>query len=148
MTVAGAVSADNPCVPTTTIVLLAVFAAGLIQATRDGRHRRSGWRWFGVWALTGFLAAFATLSFAIGLLILPLAVVALAVSFRFATGAEMLGLVGGVGAMCVLIGALNVDEGTQVRWWFGVGTVLVAAAASAYWGCRRLGSDTRRRMSC
>ena len=118
--------------PITTLVLIAVFVSVVLGAARDGRPRRTGWRWFSLWVVPGFLAAFATLSFAVGLLVLPFAIVAVVLAARFAAGAEMLGVLPGVGAMCLLIALLNVGEASPLTPWLLAGTALVAGGILAY----------------
>lgn len=119
-------------VPVTTVVLVAVLISLILVAATDGRRRRHGWPWFWLWALPGFLAAFSTLSFAIGLLVLPFALVALVGISQFSAGAEMLGLLPGIGLMNLLIAALNVGEGTTIWTWSAAGVVFVAAGVMLY----------------
>jgi hypothetical protein len=73
------------------LVLLAVIFA---RSVGRARRRRSGWGVFLTWVLAGFLSAFASVSFAIGLLVLPLAVVAIVVASRLAVWPEVSGFVG------------------------------------------------------
>lgn len=122
--------------PVTTLVLIAVFVAVVVVTARDGPPRRTGWPWFSLWILPGFLAAFATVSFALGLLVLPFAVVAIAFAARFAAGAEMLGVLPGIGVMCFLIAALNVREGAPLASWLIAGSALVVGGVGAYVGAR------------
>ena len=118
--------------PVTTLVLIVVFAIVAIVTARNGRRRRTGWRWFSLWMVPGFLSAFATLSFAIGLLVLPFAVAALVLAARLSAGAEMLGLLPGVGAMCFLIAALNVGESMAIAGWIAAAVAFVAFGVGAY----------------
>lgn len=119
-------------VPVTTIVLVAVFIPLILVTATDGRRRRGGWAWFALWAIPGFLAAFSTLSFAIGLLVLPFAVVATVGVSRFSAGAEMLGLLPGIGLMSLLIAALNIGEGSTLWTWSVAGIAFVAAGGLLY----------------
>lgn len=118
--------------PLTTLVLIAVIVGVVLASRRDSRQARTGWRWFALWILPGFLAAFSTLSFAIGLLLLPLAVAAVVLAARVAMGAEMLGLLPGIGAMCFLIALLNVGEDTSVISWLVAGAAFTLAGVACY----------------
>jgi hypothetical protein len=71
--------------------------------------RREGWLVFAAWVLAGALAVFSLLGAAsIGLFIAPFAAVAIWLALRFGrAGPEMLGLVSGAGAVCLLIAFLN-----------------------------------------
>jgi hypothetical protein len=71
--------------------------------------RREGWLVFAAWVLVGALAVLSLLGAAsIGLLIAPLAAVAIWLTLRFGrVGPEMLGMVSGAGAVCLLIAFLN-----------------------------------------
>jgi len=128
--------------------------------------RRDGWLVFAAWVLAGALAVFSVLGAAsIGLFIAPLAVVAIWLTSRFGrVWPEMLGMVSGAGAVCLLIALLNRLEGTTpcaegghslspgeteascgglspTPWLVG-GLVLVTAGAVAYARARR-GSSPR-----
>jgi hypothetical protein len=116
--------------------------------------RREGWLVFAAWVLAGALAVFSLLGAAsIGLFIAPLAVVAIWLALRFGrVGPEMLGMVSGAGAVCLLIAFLNrgttpcTEQGhtlstgeTEVACggleptpWLVAGLVLVAAGIVAY----------------
>ena len=77
---------------------------------------RTGWWRFTAWVLAGALAFFAFLTgFSIGLFVLPFAVAAV---WLVARGGrlwpEILGLVGGIGAIGIVIAALN-REGSGCR---------------------------------
>jgi hypothetical protein len=71
--------------------------------------RRQGWLVFAAWVLAGALAVFSLLGAAsIGFFIAPLAAVAIWLAFRFGRAVpEMLGMVSGTGAVCLLIAFLN-----------------------------------------
>ena len=71
--------------------------------------RRQGWLMFAAWVLAGALAVFSLLGAAsIGLFIAPLAAVAIWLAIRFGrAGPEMLGMVSGAGAVCLVIAFLN-----------------------------------------
>ena len=77
---------------------------------RRGRRSLSG---FAVWLLVGFLITGAVLTFgSIGLVLLPLAVVAVFVAVRtFSFGTSTIGAVAGLGLALVCIGIVNL--GTQ-----------------------------------
>ena len=103
-----------------------------MEAAGVRRRRRSGWAWFWAWLPAGFLGALATLSFAIGLLVLPVAVVAVVAAARFASSAETLGLLPGIGIACILVAALGADdEARALPWWFA-GWAFAAAGMLLY----------------
>jgi hypothetical protein len=127
-------------VPVTTTVLLLVLMGVLVEAAVVRRRRRTGWAWFWAWLPAGFLAALATLSFAIGLLVVPVAVVAILAAARFASGAETLGLLPGVGLTCFLVAAVGADdEGRALEWWLA-GAAFAAAGMLLYALLRVAGS--------
>jgi hypothetical protein len=121
--------------------------------------RRDGWLVFAAWVLAGALVALSLLGAAsIGLFVAPLAAVAIWLVLRFGgAGPEMLGMVSGAGAVCLLIAFLNrgttpcTQEGhglsageTEASCggldptpWLVAGLVLVAAGAVAYALARR-----------
>ena len=123
--------------------------------------RRDGWFVFAAWVLAGALVVFSLLGAAsIGLFIAPLAAVAIWLTLRFGrAGPEMLGMLSGAGAVCLLIAFLNrgttlpcpeqghavVSPGeTEVSCgghaptpWLVAGLVLVAAGIVAYVLARR-----------
>jgi hypothetical protein len=121
--------------------------------------RQAGWLVFAAWVLAGALAVFSLLGAAsIGLFIAPLAAIAIWLALRFGrAGPEMLGMVSGAGAVCLLIAFLNrgttpcteharlVSSGeTEVSCgglapvpWLVAGLVLVAAGVVAYALIRR-----------
>ncbi len=104
-------------------------------------NRASGWDWFGAWAFVGALCAFAFVSMAsIGLFVAPVALLALFfVGRKGVRGPELFGLVAGVGAIVIVIGALNTggDGWLDPRPWFIAGAALVAANVVAYSSARR-----------
>lgn len=89
-------------------------------------------------APAGFLAAFATISFALGLLVLPFAVVAIGLAARVAPGWEALGLLPGIGAMCLLIVVLDVRHERFDADWLAAGLAFVAGGVAAYAATRTL----------
>lgn len=100
------------------MVLLIVLPLAIMTRREPPPQRRRFA--FAAWVFAGFLGAFATISFAIGLLILPLALVAIVGAAALATRAEVLGLMPGIGAMCLLVVALDIGEGpTAYSWRFG-----------------------------
>jgi hypothetical protein len=112
-----------------------------MAASLEDVNRASGWDWFCAWAFVGALCAFAFVSMAsIGLFVAPFALLALfLVGRRGVRGPEVLGLVAGVGAIVILIGALNTDGHGSLdpRLWFGAGAALVATSVVAYSFARR-----------
>jgi hypothetical protein len=121
--------------PVTTIIILAALAAvAILAAPWHRQERRDGWLTFGVWAAAGFFSAFATISFALGLLVLPVALVAIFGASRLSLWPAGLGFVAGIGLMCVLVSALNVGEsgGPDPYSWLIVGVVLSAASIAAF----------------
>lgn len=122
--------------------------------------RRAGWPWFGAWAFSGGLTFFAVLTgFSIGLLVLPFGALSLALVARRARAwPESLGVPAGVGAVCLLIAALNRDYrpcpqgeitlrpgqgefscgGFDPTAWWVAGVLLVVAGPVAYETARRL----------
>src|SRR5829696_5742844 len=121
--------------------------------------RREGWLVFAAWVLAGALAVFSLLAAAsIGLFIAPLAAIAIWLALRFGrAGPEMLGMVSGAGAVCLLIAFLNrgttpcteqADLGSSAEIevscgglaptpWLVAGLVLGAAGTVAYALARR-----------
>ncbi len=75
--------------PVTTAVLLIVLALAVTRRREPAGPRRTVA--FAAWVAAGFLGALATISFAIGLLILPLAVAVVVGAAALATRAEVLG---------------------------------------------------------
>src|SRR5687768_17474878 len=121
--------------------------------------RQAGWLVFTAWVLAGALAVFSLLGAAsIGLFIAPLAAIAIWLALRFGrAGPEMLGMVAGAGAVCLLIALLNRNTrscaeeghilspaeteascgGLEPMPWLVAGLVLVAAGFVAYALARR-----------
>jgi hypothetical protein len=127
--------------PVTTMVLLIVLAVAVMtQREPPPTRRRIA---FAAWVVAGFLGAFATISFAIGLLILPLALAAIVGAAVLATRAEVLGLLPGIGAMCLLVVALDIDEGRIADSWLASGLALVAGGGAAYSLARRRFTGSR-----
>jgi hypothetical protein len=125
-------------VPVTTVVLLVVLALAL-RTPREPLTARGRSLAFAAWAAAGVLGAFATLSFALGLLVLPLAVCAVLVAAWQATRAEVLGLLVGVGVMCLVVAAAGAG-GEGVAWDWAVAGVAVGGAGLAVYGARRRAS--------
>jgi hypothetical protein len=68
----------------------------------------SVWGWFGAWAVAGALASFAFLTgFTIGLLVLPVAALALLVASKSPRRSTAFGLFAGAGVVCLAIWWLN-----------------------------------------
>jgi hypothetical protein len=90
-------------------VALGICAIALWRAR--GRTEGRGWRWFGAWAVTGAGLTLSFLSgFSIGLLLLPFALVLLALVARLSPQLpEAAGFVSGVGVMLIVVAFLNQD---------------------------------------
>jgi hypothetical protein len=121
--------------------------------------RREGWLLFAGWVLAGALVVFSLLSAAsIGLFVAPFAAAGIWLTSRLGrVWPEVLGMVSGAGAVCLLIALLNRDtrpcteEGLRLSPgeteascggfsptpWLVVGLVLVAAGVVAYAFMRR-----------
>jgi hypothetical protein len=131
---------------TPAFVVLVLLAAVFARSAGRARRRRSGWGVFLAWVLAGFLSAFASVSFAIGLLVLPLAVVAIVAASRLAVWPEVSGFVGGVGLAAVLIALLSLGEPDGYGAWFALGVASAVAATVAFAALRRVtGVATPRR---
>ena len=63
---------------------------------------------------------------------------AIVVAARLTLGWEVLGLLPGIGAMCLLIAALNVGEETEIWPWAVAGAVFSAGGVVLYSALRRL----------
>jgi len=124
---------ENGTVPVTGVILLVVLGVVILLAIRRDPGPHGGWPWFVLWAVPGFLAALSVLSFAIGLLVLPVALISIAATARFASGAETLGLLPGIGAMCVLVDVLGTATGS----WSLAGAAFAVAGAAPYAWQRR-----------
>jgi hypothetical protein len=82
---------------------------------------------FWLWALAGALLAFAVVGAAsVGLFVLPFAVIAFVFAARaMRNRAELLGVLAGVAAICLLIGLIQLGGGgLDPRPWFGAALVL------------------------
>ena len=106
-----------------------------------------GWRWFVAWALAGGVLTLALLTaMSIGLFLAPVALLLLVlVGRRARPWPESLGMVAGVGAVCVAVAALSWASrpggGTpNPAGWLAVGIVLVVGAAMLYVAARRSGA--------
>jgi hypothetical protein len=93
------------------LLVLALLAVTVLLVAAHGRSSDPGRgrAWLAGWAVAGALLAFAFVTgLSIGLFVLPLAFGALGfVAARARVWPEALGLLGGVGATCLLIAALN-----------------------------------------
>jgi hypothetical protein len=120
--------------PVTTIVVVLLLLAVGIEAIVRQRRGVSGWASFAGWALAGFLSGLATISFAIGLLVLPFAAIAIIAVSRFAVWPAFLGFVGGAGLVGVLVSALNFGEPSSPDYysWLATGLALAAASVIAF----------------
>jgi hypothetical protein len=123
-------------VPVTTLVIALVLAAVIVESSR---RRGRGWGAFLGWCGAGLLSALATISFAIGIFVLPFAVVAIAIASRFGLWPAALGFLGGVGLVGPLVSALNVGERDSSSYygWLAVGSVLTLASALSFAAFRR-----------
>jgi hypothetical protein len=73
--------------------------------------KKSGWIWFALWALPGIVVGFQVS--AIGVLLLPLGLLAALILFRVTgAGPELLGILEGVAVACLLVVVLNADYWT------------------------------------
>jgi hypothetical protein len=126
--------------PVTTILILIVLAVVAIEAAAHKGQSRVGWIAFGVWAAAGFLSALATSSFALGLLVLPIALVAIVGASRVSVWPSALGFFAGIGVFGLLVASLNIGEGRSSDYygWLALGIVLVGAAAAAFSRTRRV----------
>lgn len=116
----------------------------------------TGWWRFAAWMFAGALAFFAFLTgFSIGLFVLPFAVIAVWLVARGGrTWPEILGLIGGIGAIGIVIAVLNRDGsgcrtteeggfttvtcgGLDPTPWLVAGLLLPAVASFLYWFARR-----------
>lgn len=124
--------------PVTAIIILIVLAVVLFEAVGRRRAPRTGWLVFGSWAVAGFLSALATISFAIGLLVLPFALFAIIGASRFSVWPAGLGFISGASLIGVLVSALNFGEESSPHYysWLIVGFVIAAASAAAFSAAR------------
>lgn len=122
--------------PIPAVVVALVLAAVIVTV---GGRPGATWGSFAAWTLAGFLSTLASISFAIGLLVLPLAVVAIAVASRLGVWPGVLGFVAGAGLVGVLVWALNVGEGDGPSYtsWLAAGLALALASTTAFASVRR-----------
>lgn len=120
--------------PVTTIVILIALAVVLVEALVRRRGRGTGWLAFSCWGVAGFLSALATVSFAIGLLVLPLALLAIVGASRLSIWPAGLGFFSGAGLIGVLVSALNVGEESSPDFhgWLIAGVVVTGTSAAAF----------------
>ena len=109
------------------------------------RHVRAcGWFW--LWSLAGALLAFSLVSFVGVLTGLPAVLVLLLVARRSPTWPEPLGLLTGVGALCIAVAALNWGaDGLDPAPWLAAGAGLVVLGTVAYGLAGRSSSPYARR---
>jgi uncharacterized membrane protein HdeD (DUF308 family) len=133
--------------PVTTVVIVFVLASVGFEALTRRRRLRAGWPWFAAWAVAGFLSTFATVSFAIGLLVLPFAVAAVVAVSRAAIWPESLGFGAGVGVAAMVVAALNLGEPQADAYvlWLLAGVALLAASSAGYSLLAARGSMRRAR---
>jgi hypothetical protein len=108
--------------------LLLVWAA--LQIRRRRRERRPSWAGFSAWTAAGAIFTFSLLTgLSIGLLLLPLVIVALYLAVRSAPDFRAaLGFVAGIGVVLLLLAAIhNFSAG-----WLTPGVVLVVAALASF----------------
>jgi hypothetical protein len=120
--------------PVTTIVILIVLVMVVVDARARARGHGAGWLAFSSWCVAGFLSALATISLAIGLLVLPLALLAIVGASRLSVWPSGLGFTSGAGLIGVLVSALNLGEGSSPDYyeWLIVGFVISASSAAAF----------------
>jgi hypothetical protein len=110
--------------------LLLVWAALQIRRRRREREQRPSWAGFGAWTAAGAIFTFSLLTgLSIGLLLLPLVIVALYLAVRSAPDFRAaLGFVAGIGVVLLLLAAIhNFSAG-----WLTPGVVLVVAALASF----------------
>jgi hypothetical protein len=97
---------------------------------------RSGWPWFGAWALPGALCSLAVVTAAsIGLAVLPLALLVfwLLPQGGLSSVERLAAMTAGAGAPCFLVAGLSAGaEAPDARPWLAAGLVLVAIGIGAY----------------
>ena len=114
---------------------LVLGIAVVLLARKHNRPGGHGARWFTAWTLAGALLTFSFLTgFSIGLLLLPIAAGAtLLVASRAPHWREATGFLAGVGAVLVVVAALNRgDKGVDATPWLVAGCLLAAVAIAAY----------------
>lgn len=133
------------------LVFVSVAAWGVVLARR-GAARTGPIEWFasdravavgfGAWALAAFLAAAAALTIlSIGLLLAPLAVVALWVAGRFSPSSTTLfGALAGVGIFMLFVAVIRRAGGPDRVTWSVAGALCVAAGIA---GCLLLHRQRR-----
>jgi hypothetical protein len=122
---------------------LVVAIALVVVARRHHEPGGEGAHWFAAWAVAGALLTFSFLTgFSIGLLLLPVAAAAtVLVASRAPHWREVTGFIAGLGAVLLLVAALNRgDDGVDATPWLVAGCLLAAVAVGAY----TAGSGTRR----
>ena len=117
--------------PVATMIILIVLAAVLFEDVIRRRARSTGWLAFSSWVVAGFLSALATISFAIGLLVLPFALLAIVGASRRSVWPAGLGFISGASLIGVLVSASNFEEESSPDYysWLTVGLVIAAASA-------------------
>jgi hypothetical protein len=126
-------------VPVTTLIILIVLTAVLFEAITRRRPHSAGWLAFGCWLVAGFLSALATISFAIGPLVLPFALLAIFGASRLSVWPSIFGFIGGAGLIGVLVSALNFGEESSPDYydWLIVGSGIAAASVATFVAARR-----------
>ena len=97
--------------------------------------------------VAGFLSALATISFAIGLLVLPFALLAIVGASRRSVWPAGLGFISGASLIGVLVSASNFEEESSPDYysWLTVGLVIAAASAAAFVTARSTSRSPRVR---
>ena len=135
--------------PVTTVVIVIVLALVLLEELLRRRSRPARWTAFAAWLVAGFLSALSTISVAIGLLVLPFALVAIVAASRLSTWPTAIGFVGGVGLVGILVSALNFGEPSSPDYdsWLVVGAVMTASSVAAFVAARSRGNRKRRQIA-
>ena len=106
----------------------------LIEPLVRRRERNARWIAFSCWALSGFLSALAAISFAIGLLVLPLALIAIVGASRLSVWPAGLGFISGAGLIGVFVSVMSLDDesGHAYNSWLIISLITIAASVAAF----------------
>jgi hypothetical protein len=89
--------------------------------------------WFWLWSAAGALLAFSVVSFVGVLTGLPAVAVLALLAARSPRWPEPLGLLTGIGILCLVIGTINLGSiGFNPALWLASGALLSAAGAASY----------------
>ena len=120
--------------PIPTILIVIVLAVVLVEDLIRRRRPPARWAAFAAWLVAGFLSGLSTISFAIGLLVLPFALVAIVAASRLSFWPTAVGFTAGVGLVGLLVAALNFGEPSSpdLYGWLAAGAVMTAASVAAF----------------